>query len=106
MRPSRPFHFPILKRSSYYDSDYRQSAALIRARRPYIFKNALTGVAIAAFAIGVCMWPRSRHKGVANRRTVAFTLHAVGQDTFDDVVVPSGNSQPPKTPNVGTNGVR
>ena len=37
---------------------------------------------------------------------VAFTLHAVGQDTFEDVVVPDGNTQPPKTPNVGTNGVR
>ena len=43
-----------LKRSSYYDSEYRPTAALIRARRPYIFKNMATGVAIMAFAAGVC----------------------------------------------------
>jgi cytochrome c oxidase assembly factor 3 len=43
-----------MKRSSYYDSDYRQTAALIRARRPYIFKNMLVGSAIFAFVIGVC----------------------------------------------------
>lgn len=54
MRASPLLRLPILKRSSYYDADYRQSAALIRARRPYIFKNALTGSVIAAFAIGVC----------------------------------------------------
>jgi hypothetical protein len=43
-----------LKRSSYYDSDYRQSAALIRARRPYLFKNMAVGSAIFVFVIGVC----------------------------------------------------
>jgi len=62
----------VLKRSSYYKPDYTQSAALIRARRPYLFKNTITGVCIASFAIGV----------------FAFTLRAVGQDRFDDVVVP------------------
>ncbi|ETN37280.1 uncharacterized protein HMPREF1541_08271 [Cyphellophora europaea CBS 101466] len=79
---------PILKRSSYYENDYRQSPALIRARRPYIFKNAITGVAIMSFALGV----------------FAFTLKAVGQDTFEDVVVPDATSQPPKTPNVQAGG--
>ena len=35
------------------------------------------------------------------------TLRAVGQDSFEDVVVPGeGNTQPPKTPNVAANGVR
>lgn len=46
--------FFSVPRSSYYDKDYRQSAALIRARRPYLVKNILTGTAIFAFAIGVC----------------------------------------------------
>ncbi|KAK5940431.1 hypothetical protein PMZ80_006846 [Knufia obscura] len=78
----------ILKRSSYYKPDYTQSAALIRARRPYLFKNTITGICIASFAIGV----------------FAFTLRAVGQEEFGDVVVPTG--PPPKTPNVATNGVR
>lgn len=43
-----------LKRSSYYTPDERSGAALLRARRPYLFKNAVTGIAIFGFAIGVC----------------------------------------------------
>lgn len=86
MRPSTPLLRGVLKRSSYYKPDYTQSAALIRARRPYLFKNTITGISIASFAIGV----------------FAFTLRAVGQESFDDVVVPSG--PPPKTPNVAVNG--
>lgn len=43
-----------LKRSSYYEADYRQSAALIRARRPFLFRNIMTGTGIAMFAVGVC----------------------------------------------------
>lgn len=78
----------ILKRSSYYKPDYTQSAALIRARRPYLFKNTVTGICIMSFAIGV----------------FAFTLKAVGQEQFEDVVVPSG--PPPKTPNVAVNGTQ
>ncbi|KIV89798.1 hypothetical protein PV10_07173 [Exophiala mesophila] len=67
----------LLKRSSYYDSDYRQSAALIRARRPFLFRNILTGTGIAMFAVGVFV----------------FTLKAVGQDKFEDVVVPDAPQQ-------------
>ncbi|KAI9681164.1 MAG: hypothetical protein M1817_002446 [Caeruleum heppii] len=77
---------PLIPKSSYYDEHYRQSAALIRARRPYLVKNILTGTAIFGFAIGV----------------YAFTIHAVAQDEFEDVVVPDAPSQPPHTPNVGT----
>ncbi|EJT73474.1 hypothetical protein GGTG_10312 [Gaeumannomyces tritici R3-111a-1] len=58
--------------SGYYDRQYRQSPALIRARRPYLVKNAVTGMAIAAFAVGV----------------YAYTIHAIGQDEFEDVKVP------------------
>ncbi|KAL2000936.1 hypothetical protein VTN02DRAFT_2452 [Thermoascus thermophilus] len=58
--------------SSYYGKDYRASAALLRARRPYLFKNALTGIGLFSFCIGV----------------YAFTIRAVGQDDFSDVVVP------------------
>jgi hypothetical protein len=39
--------------SSYYNKN-AHSPALIRARRPYLLKNALVGSGIAAFAIGVC----------------------------------------------------
>ncbi|GAT28960.1 hypothetical protein RIB2604_02701460 [Aspergillus luchuensis] len=47
--------------STYYGKDYRAGAALLRARRPYLFKNALTD---------------------------AYTIRAVGQDEFSDVKVP------------------
>jgi hypothetical protein len=39
--------------STYYDR-HRQSPALIRARRPYLVKNAVVGLSISAFAIGIC----------------------------------------------------
>ncbi|KAI1342430.1 hypothetical protein F5Y15DRAFT_412939 [Xylariaceae sp. FL0016] len=58
--------------SSYYDRASRQSPALIRARRPYIFKNAILGSCIAGFAAGVYI----------------YTIRAIGQDEFDDVKIP------------------
>ncbi|KAL3417575.1 Cytochrome c oxidase assembly factor 3, mitochondrial [Phlyctema vagabunda] len=70
---------PLIPRSSYYDKNYKQSASLIRARRPYLIKNALTGVGIFGFAIGVYV----------------FTIRAVSQDEFDDVKVPDAPVQSP-----------
>ncbi|KAL2125274.1 hypothetical protein VTJ04DRAFT_1639 [Mycothermus thermophilus] len=61
-----------LPRSTYYDSRNRQTPALIRARRPYLVKNAVTGTAIFAFAVGVYI----------------YTIKAIGQDEFEDVKVP------------------
>ncbi|KAK3394613.1 hypothetical protein B0H63DRAFT_461415 [Podospora didyma] len=58
--------------SSYYDRQLRQSPALIRARRPYLVKNAIFGTALTAFTLGVYV----------------YTLNAVGQDEFEDVKVP------------------
>lgn len=48
--------FPLssVEHSSYYDRRMRQSAALIRARRPYLIKNSVLGLGISAFALGVC----------------------------------------------------
>ncbi|QVM06404.1 hypothetical protein D8B26_001117 [Coccidioides posadasii str. Silveira] len=69
-----------LFRSSYYDKDYRAGAALLRARRPYLVKNALTGVVLFGFCISV----------------YAFTINAVGQDDFSDVKVPDAPKQPNK----------
>ncbi|KAI1379558.1 hypothetical protein F4677DRAFT_442535 [Hypoxylon crocopeplum] len=66
--------------SSYYDRQFRQSPALIRARRPYIFKNALVGSVIATFALGV----------------YAYTISVIGQDEFEDVKVPSASGQTEK----------
>ncbi|KAJ8132541.1 hypothetical protein O1611_g1088 [Lasiodiplodia mahajangana] len=61
-------------------ADYRQSPALIRARKPYLVKNAVVGSAVAAFAIGVYI----------------YTIRAIGQDDFEDVKVPDAPAQPSK----------
>ncbi|KAG6007254.1 hypothetical protein E4U21_006172 [Claviceps maximensis] len=62
--------------STYYDRRFRQGPALIRARRPYLFKNAATGLGLMAIVGGI-YW---------------YTLRAVGQDDFDDVKVPDAPS--------------
>ncbi|KAJ5491499.1 hypothetical protein N7539_003066 [Penicillium diatomitis] len=58
--------------STYYGKDYRAGAALLRARRPYLVKNAVTGFGLFAFAIAV----------------YSYTIRAVGQEDFSDVKVP------------------
>ncbi|KAF0638027.1 hypothetical protein NXS19_000487 [Fusarium pseudograminearum] len=58
--------------STYYDPRLRQGAALVRARRPYLFKNAITGLGLLG-VVGSIYW---------------YTLNAVGQDNFEDVKVP------------------
>lgn len=40
--------------SSYYTRQNAQSAALLRARRPYLVKNAVAGVLLFGIAGGVC----------------------------------------------------
>ncbi|KZF23800.1 hypothetical protein L228DRAFT_246648 [Xylona heveae TC161] len=74
---------PIIPRSSYYDRHYRQAPALVRARKPFLIKNILTGGAIFAFVAGV----------------YAFTIRAVAQDEFEDVKVPDAPLQPAHAPN-------
>ncbi|KAL2263441.1 hypothetical protein VTK26DRAFT_6739 [Humicola hyalothermophila] len=73
--------------STYYDRRFRQSPALIRARRPYLVKNAVTGLALSAFVIGI----------------YSYTLHVVGQDDFEDVKVPDAPVQPGSTSQGKTN---
>ncbi|KAL7790973.1 hypothetical protein V8C37DRAFT_383020 [Trichoderma ceciliae] len=63
--------------STYYDRRLRQGPALVRARRPYLFKNALTGLGLFALVGGV-YW---------------YTINAVGQDDFEDVKVPDAPRQ-------------
>jgi len=70
---------PVIPRSSYYDRNYKQSAALIRARRPYLIRNSLTGLGLFAFCMGV----------------YSFTISAVSQDDFEDVKVPDKPIQAP-----------
>ncbi|KAK3057746.1 hypothetical protein LTS18_011425, partial [Coniosporium uncinatum] len=72
-----------IPKSTYYDQHNRQSAALIRARQPYLVRNIVTGAAIFGFAIGV----------------YAFTIRAVAQDDFEDVPMPPAPAQPAHAPN-------
>ncbi|KAF7544521.1 hypothetical protein G7Z17_g9881 [Cylindrodendrum hubeiense] len=58
--------------STYYDRRLRQGPALIRARRPYLVKNTVTGLGLLA-VVGSIYY---------------YTLNAVGQDDFEDVKVP------------------
>ncbi|KAF2836326.1 hypothetical protein M501DRAFT_980363 [Patellaria atrata CBS 101060] len=78
---------PVIPRSTYYDRNYRQSEALIRARRPYLIKNALTGLSLFCFAVGV----------------YSFTINAVAQDEFEDVIVPDKPVQSAHAPNASSN---
>ncbi|KOS18676.1 Cytochrome c oxidase assembly factor 3 [Escovopsis weberi] len=64
--------------STYYDRRLRQGPALIRARRPYLVKNAVTGLGLLGLVAGVYM----------------YTIRAVGQDDFEDVKVPDAPRQP------------
>ncbi|KAH7359328.1 hypothetical protein B0T11DRAFT_331020 [Plectosphaerella cucumerina] len=63
--------------SSYYDRRLRQGPALIRARKPYLVKNAVLGLGLWTLVGGV-YW---------------YTLKAVGQDEFEDVKVPDAPRQ-------------
>ena len=47
----------------------QMSQGLLRAREPYRVKNAITGLAISSFAVGVWL----------------YSMRAVKQDNFDDV---------------------
>ncbi|PHH79886.1 hypothetical protein CDD82_2111 [Ophiocordyceps australis] len=66
--------------SSYYNCRQDFGPALIRARRPFVVKNALTGLGLLALTGGIYY----------------YTLRAVGQDNFEDVKVPDTPRQPPK----------
>jgi hypothetical protein len=41
-------------RSTYYDSKKRMTASLIRARKPYLWKNFFMGIALSGIATGIC----------------------------------------------------
>ncbi|KAF1942611.1 hypothetical protein EJ02DRAFT_443933 [Clathrospora elynae] len=59
-------------RSTYYDDRMRASPALLRARAPYLIKNTITGFAICSLVIGI----------------YTYTINAISQDEFEDVIVP------------------
>ncbi|EPS36656.1 hypothetical protein H072_9795 [Dactylellina haptotyla CBS 200.50] len=84
MYPSRILRMPIIKRSSYYNPDYRQGQSLIRARSPYLIKNALTGVGLVAFVVSIFEVLISRTSGGLD----AYTIHAIKSDDFAEAALP------------------
>jgi hypothetical protein len=67
------------------------------------------GSAIFVFVIGVCTYMTQMTLLATQVRlqpAVSFTISAVGQDKFEDVIVPDTPQQPSKTPNVAVHGSR
>ncbi|KAI0398597.1 hypothetical protein F5Y17DRAFT_454158 [Xylariaceae sp. FL0594] len=71
---------PGYANSSYYGGQSGQSPALIRARRPYLVKNAVVGSLMFAVTAGIYV----------------YTIKAIGQDEFEDVKVPEQPAQQQK----------
>jgi cytochrome c oxidase assembly factor 3, fungi type len=64
-------------------------SSLIRARRPFVFKNAVVGITLASFAVTMCKRRLRRTQQSSSNPNIDFmTMRLVGQDNFDDVKVP------------------
>jgi cytochrome c oxidase assembly factor 3 len=66
----------------------RASPALLRARAPYIVKNAITGTAVCALVISICKLQILTRVVQGLTDSDAYTIKAISQDEFEDVVVP------------------
>ncbi|RPB02359.1 hypothetical protein L873DRAFT_454109 [Choiromyces venosus 120613-1] len=71
----------VLPRSTYYEQDQRQGASLIRARKPFLVKNLVTGLAMLGLTASIYV----------------YTIKAVAQDEFEDVPIPDAPVQGPTT---------
>lgn len=66
----------------------RASPALLRARAPYLLKNTITGFAICSLVIGICMDPEMLAHDLCLQSADTYTINAISQDEFEDVIVP------------------
>jgi len=66
----------------------RASPALLRARAPYILKNTISGVAICALVVGICTLHVPPIHDLGSHCIDSYTINAISQDEFEDVVVP------------------
>lgn len=66
-----------MPQSSYYDKQNKPTAALYRARQPYLVKNIGTGLVLLGFVGAV----------------YTYTIKAIGQDDFSDVPMPDAPIQ-------------
>ncbi|GAB7364973.1 hypothetical protein MBLNU230_g5756t2 [Neophaeotheca triangularis] len=95
-----------IPQSSYYDKNNRPSAALYRARQPYLVKNAVTGLCIIGFVAGVCTLENVAYRGQGQDTKSSadtWTLKAVGQDDFSDIPMPDVPAQPAQAPHASGN---
>jgi cytochrome c oxidase assembly factor 3 len=70
-------------------------------------KNALTGLGIFGFCVGVCKYSNYLERIAWLMATIIdfFTINAVAQDEFEDVKVPDAPAQSPRAgANTMTNG--
>lgn len=80
---SKPFQ------STYYDARMRASPALLRARAPYLLKNTITGFAICSLVIGICKILEAMCADITYLQcSDTYTINAISQDEFEDVIVP------------------
>ncbi|PWN89270.1 hypothetical protein FA10DRAFT_231820 [Acaromyces ingoldii] len=78
--PTRSVVPPRSTHASYHPGGYGVSEGLKRARRPFAVRNAVTGSAIMAFAVGVYWYSISKVKqddfsDLADVRAAASTSH-------------------------------
>ncbi|KAJ4169558.1 hypothetical protein NW754_016586 [Fusarium falciforme] len=85
---------PPSPQSTYYDRRLRQGPALVRARRPYLFKNAVTGLGLLTVVGAICTTSRLHVTATRLHCLDYYTLNAVGQDNFEDVKVPDEPRKP------------
>ncbi|KAF2452703.1 hypothetical protein BDY21DRAFT_375395 [Lineolata rhizophorae] len=74
--------FEHLPHTSYYDRRNRPMGALLRARQPFLVRNALSLAGLAGCTLAI----------------YSYTIRAVSQDDFEDVIVPDAPSKPVQQP--------
>lgn len=89
---SKPFQ------STYYDARMRASPALLRARAPYLLKNTITGFAICSLVIGICRPLTDLGPDLYSYDPDTYTINAISQDEFEDVIVPDAPVVPSQQP--------
>jgi cytochrome c oxidase assembly factor 3, fungi type len=89
----------IIGGSTYYDAKtQRFGESLIRARKPYFYKNILTGFALTGLVSGICTVIRAHILSMLTT-SVLYTLKAIGTDEFEDVkpaMSPPQSTESPK----------
>lgn len=66
----------------------------MRARRPYLIKNIVTGLSLFSLTVGICKKAiESSQNTVLTLFSDIYTIKAISQDNFEDVKVPDAPIQ-------------